>query len=71
MLSQSGFAITAITKGKLRMDFADWTARMRTTPDRAAAIRTLQALASSEVVRYFEIEQDGSFTIDTILIEAV
>ena len=71
MLSQSGFAITAITKGKLRMDFADWTARMRTTPDRAAAIRTLQALASSEVVRYFEIEQDGSFTIDPILIEAV
>lgn len=71
MLAQAGFAITALTKGRLRMDFAEWTARMRTTPDRAAAIRTLQALASSEVAGHFAIEQDGSFTIDTILIEAV
>jgi len=69
MLARSGFAISAITKGRLRMDFADWTARMRTTPDRAAAIRTLQVLASSEVASHFAIEQDGSFTIDTILIE--
>ena len=71
MLGQAGFAITGIRKGRLRMGFADWTARMRTTPDRAAAIRTLQTLASSEVARHFEIEQDGSFTIDTMLIEAV
>ena len=74
MLAEAGFAITAITaitKGRLRMGFTEWTARMRTTPDRAAAIRTLQGLASSEVARHFEIEQDGSFTIDTILIEAV
>lgn len=71
MLSQAGFTITAITKGRLRMDFAEWTSRMRTAPDRAAAIRTLQGLASGEVSRHFEIEQDGSFTIDTILIEAV
>ena len=71
MLAEAGFAITGITKGRLRMDFAEWTARMRTTAPRAAAIRTLQGLASSEVARHFEIEQDGSFTIDTILIEAV
>eukprot|EP01037_Dinobryon_pediforme_P016779 gene16779-16960_t len=71
MLGQAGFAITAITKGRLRMDFADWTERQRTTPDRVAAVRALQSLASSEVARHFEIEADGSFTIDTILIEAV
>jgi len=69
MLEQAGFVIGAVRHGRLRMEFADWTARMRTTPDRAAAIRTLQALASSEVARHFDIEQDGSFTIDTILIE--
>jgi len=46
---RAGFAIGAVTLGRLRMDFADWAARMRTTPDRAAAIRTLQTLASSEV----------------------
>ena len=71
MLAQAGFAITAATKGRLRMHFADWTARMRTPPDRAAAIRTLQALASSEVASHFAIEADGSFTIDTILFESV
>ena len=71
MLARAGFAITAITRGRLRMDFADWTMRQRTPADRAAAIRTLQGLASSDVARHFEIEADGSFTIDTILIEAV
>jgi SAM-dependent methyltransferase len=71
MLAEAGFAITAITKGRLRMDFADWIARMSTTPDRAAAVRTLQGLASSEVASHFAIEPDGSFTIDTILIEVV
>jgi len=71
MLAQAGFAVTGMTKGRLRMGFAEWTARMRTTPDRAAAIRTLQALASSEVARHFAIEEDGSFTINTILIEAI
>ena len=70
LLGQADFAVGAITRGRLRMDFADWTARMRTSPDRAAAIRTLQALAGSEVASHFGIEADGSFTIDTILIEA-
>lgn len=70
MLVRAGFAIGAVTFGRLRMDFAEWTTRMRTTPDRIAAIRALQALASSEVAHHFEIEQDGSFTIDTIVIEA-
>lgn len=70
-LVRAGFAIGAITRGRLRMDFADWTARMRTTPDRAAAIRCLQGLASSEVASHFDIETDGSFTVDTIVIEVV
>jgi len=71
MLGAAGFTIGAVTSYRLRMDFPDWTARMRTTPDRAAAIRTLQGLAGSEVSAHFGIEADGSFTIDTLLIEAV
>lgn len=69
MLAEAGFAIAAVTEGRLRMDFAEWTARMRTTPQHAAAIRSLQALASREVAGHFAIEPDGSFTIDTILLE--
>jgi hypothetical protein len=41
-----------------------------TPPDLAAAIRTLQSLASAEVAEHFAIESDGSFTVDTMVIEA-
>jgi len=35
------------------------------------AIRSLQQRASAEVVDYFSIEEDGSFTVDTMLITAL
>jgi len=69
MLARAGFTVTAMRPGRLRMDFASWTARMRTPPAHVAAIRALQALASGEVARHFAIEPDGSFMLDTILIE--
>ncbi|MDF2639132.1 MAG: class SAM-dependent methyltransferase [Novosphingobium lindaniclasticum] len=70
MLENAGFSVDRLTTGRLRMDFADWTARMRTPPALAAAIRALQNAASDEVAAHFEIEPDGSFTIDTLLVEA-
>jgi SAM-dependent methyltransferase len=70
MLAQAGFVVTAMHPGRLRMEFASWTARMRTPPVHVTAIRALQALAPSEVARHFAIEPDGSFMLDTILIEA-
>lgn len=69
-LDRAGFAIRAITTARLRMDFSVWTARMRTPADLATAIRALQMRASAEVAGCFDIETDGSFTIDTVLIEA-
>lgn len=69
LLAEAGFTVGAITRGRLRMDFADWTARMRTPPERSEAIRSLQAAASDEVRQHFAIEADGSFTLDTALIE--
>jgi ubiquinone/menaquinone biosynthesis C-methylase UbiE len=71
MLAQAGFAVTAIVPARLRMDFAVWTARMRTPPGQAAAIRAIQALAPAEVADHFAIEPDGSFMLDTVLIEAI
>lgn len=70
MLEGAGFRVRTVTTGRLLMDFADWTGRMRTPPQRCAAIRTLQAAACREVAQHFKIEADGSFTIDTLLIEA-
>ncbi|WP_395393439.1 class I SAM-dependent methyltransferase [Novosphingobium sp. BL-8A] len=71
MLDRAGFAVREVRTARLRMDFATWTARMRTPPERVAAIRALQVVASAEVAGWFEIEADGSFTIDTVTIEAV
>lgn len=71
MLDRAGFTAREVRTARLRMDFATWTARMRTPPARMAAIRALQAVAPAEVARWFEIEADGSFTIDTVTVEAV
>lgn len=69
MLATAGFVVEAVQTARLRMGFADWTARMRTPDTHAAAIRSLQRMASSEVASHFVIEADGSFTLDTLLIE--
>ena len=66
----AGFAPGMIVQRRLRLDFASWIARMRTPDIRAQAIRSLQAEMSSEVTKHFAIEADGSFTIDTVSLEA-
>ncbi|MFD2580453.1 hypothetical protein ACFSTD_21470 [Novosphingobium colocasiae] len=70
MLEMTGFAVEAMVPSRLRMDFADWTDRMRTSTVNRAAIRALQTDAPREVADHFAIEPDGSFTIDVLLIEA-
>jgi hypothetical protein len=44
---------------------------MRTAPDHVRAIRSLQLQASEAVQRHFDIKPDGSFTLDTLCLEAV
>lgn len=70
-LGRTGFAVQNLTTARLRMDFAAWTQRMRTPAPQIAAIRALQAAASPEIAAHFAIEPDGSFTIDTIMIEVI
>ena len=69
MLTRAGFDVGGMSRSRLRMDFADWTARMRTPAAHMAAIRALQQQASAETARHFAIEPDGSFTIDVALFE--
>ncbi len=69
-LASSGFAVLEVTRFRLRLEFASWLERMRTSPVHAAAIRSLQLLASAEVAEYFSLEEDGSFSIDTAVILA-
>jgi SAM-dependent methyltransferase len=56
---------------RLRLEFQSWITRMNTAANHVEAIRSLQKLMSEDVQRHFAIEAEGSFTIDTMLIEAV
>lgn len=69
-LAQAGFRVRRTEKRRLRMDYLSWVDRMRTPESHRAAIRSLQHLASAQTAAYFAIEADGSFSIDTIQIEA-
>lgn len=70
LLGDAGFAVEAVSRSRLRMEFSSWIARMRSLDAHVAAIRSLQEAAPGEVRRHFGIEADGSFLLDAALIEA-
>lgn len=70
LLAGAGFAVADVQTYRLRLAFGPWIERMRTPEAHVAAIRALQARAPGEVRDHFAIEDDGSFTVDTVLIAA-
>jgi ubiquinone/menaquinone biosynthesis C-methylase UbiE len=70
MLRGAGFRPGAVTMRRLPLDFASWIARMRVAPAMAQSIRAVQSAMSADVVRHFDIKDDGAFTIDVATIEA-
>lgn len=69
-LAKAGFNVGLTVPRRLRLEYRSWITRMRTPDLLAAAIRALQAAMPREVTDYLELEPDGSFTIDTLTIEA-
>lgn len=69
-LKEAGFTPGAPTLRRVRLDFATWIARMATPAVNVQAIRALQTSMPREVADYFQLESDGSFTIDSMTIEA-
>ncbi len=70
MLTEAGFVIGAQSAWKLPLDFNAWVGRMKTPTVYVDAIRSLLHHAPREVVDYFQVAEDGSFALDTILMEA-
>lgn len=70
LLCAAGFAVGTVTKFRLRLEFAPWVERMKTPESHVTAIRSLQQRAGADVTQYFAMEDDGSFTVDTVLITA-
>ena len=69
-VERAGFDVEAITRGRIRIDFASWIQRMRTPKVQADAVRALQQQASEEVGSHFAIEPDGSFQLDVMVLQA-
>ena len=68
-LGRAGFSVSSLRTWRVRMDYPVWIARMRTPDENARAIRALQKAASAETRAHFAIEDDGSFRLDTMMIE--
>ncbi len=69
MLDRAGFDATVSERWRIDIDFDTWVARMRTPPERVTAIRSMWASAPDEVKQYFDVQADGSFKLDALMIE--
>ena len=69
LLAQAGFKVGGDKSWKLPLQFDSWVARMRTPAERVVAIRSLWDSAPTEVCGYFQLQEDYSFSIDTVMIE--
>ncbi len=65
LLAAAGFTDIRQEEWPLRLAFASWAERMRTSAERASIIRTLQNEAPREVRDALAFEPDGSFTVRT------
>ncbi|WP_230656606.1 class I SAM-dependent methyltransferase [Psychrobacter sp. I-STPA10] len=69
-LSLTGFRVNEMHTQRLPLDFATWIARMRTPKHFAVAITELIKTSSQEVKTYFDIQADGSFSSDMLVLSA-
>ncbi|TAL02801.1 MAG: class I SAM-dependent methyltransferase [Rhodospirillaceae bacterium] len=70
-LATAGFVVTETTTRRLRLDFPSWVARMGTPDIHVQALRSLHGRMPQEAADYFQLEADGSFTVDTMVMIAV
>ncbi len=69
-VSEAGLHVRSISRQRLRLEYSSWVERMRTPAPLRVAIRDLQQAMGSEVREYFEIEADGSFSTDVLVLWA-
>jgi ubiquinone/menaquinone biosynthesis C-methylase UbiE len=70
MLDAAGFDAHVTERWRIPLEFEAWVARMRTPPERVTAIRSMWTSAPDEVRQYFSVQDDCSFELDALMIEA-
>ena len=69
-LEAAGFTAQKTKPRRLRLEFSTWIARMATADTHVRAIRALQTTMPRDVTEHFELEADGSFSLDAMIVEA-
>lgn len=70
LFEAAGFEAAIRERWRIDTEFASWVARMRTPEPRVSAIRSLWTYAPDEVRAYFDVQDDGSFKLDALMVEA-
>lgn len=66
----ASFEAEVVQRWRLPIEFKSWIMRIGTSDDRIAAIRSLWSSAPTEVRRYYEVQDDLSFELDVVMIQA-
>jgi ubiquinone/menaquinone biosynthesis C-methylase UbiE len=66
----AGFEVSSSRSWKIRLEFDAWVKRIQTPASHVEALRLLFSDAPQEVRDYFEITDDLSFSLHSVLIEA-
>ena len=69
-VSEAGLHVRSHTRQPLRLEFSSWVERMRTPEPMRVAIRQLQQAMGEEVRQYYQIDSDGSFSSDVLVLWA-
>jgi SAM-dependent methyltransferase len=71
MQKKAGYREPMVISWKLPLDFKSWIARIGTPPARVAALQAVFAEFPGEVLEYFQISTELSFTTDSAWLEAL
>ena len=69
-VSDAVFRVNELLSLRIRYDFTSWVTRMRTPEYHVTAIREVLRTVPQEVRSYFQVEDDGSFSIDEVMLIA-
>jgi len=69
-LSEAGLHVRNSSRQRLRLEYTSWVERMRTPEVLRAAILELQKAMGQEVRDYYEIQADGTFSTDVLVVFA-
>ena len=70
LFAAAGFKASIRERWRIDIEFGSWVARMRTPEPRVVAIRSMWASSPDEVRQYFDVQEDGSFKLDALMIDA-